>query len=258
MGRGCGDREPGGIYAEVPTSPNGKPVEAFLLDPPIRVPEGFGLPMRGAAVIKRPNEDPPIFDLYDRVGEEHYPNVQDMIEEVRRKGASRRLGTGTEFAQLGPGSRLILAHPRAVIGNAHDYYQMMAPDLGTTLRPRWVCVCGKTEHDDFADLARHGITCASLWRSDLTGGTLFPPEPLPDEHPDAPGERANWMECVVGDFAYIGRPRPGGINAAYHLGFFASFPLHRLVVINDPEGGKHEPNMLIASQANLPVELVDE
>ena len=41
--RGCGEREPGGVYAECGLSPYGSPLEHFLIDPPMPLPEGVDL-----------------------------------------------------------------------------------------------------------------------------------------------------------------------------------------------------------------------
>ncbi len=41
--RGCGDREPGGVYAESGLSRYGRPIEHFLFDPPLPVPDGLDL-----------------------------------------------------------------------------------------------------------------------------------------------------------------------------------------------------------------------
>jgi hypothetical protein len=41
--RGCGDREEGGVYAECGPSPYGSPLEHFLFDPPLPLPDGLDL-----------------------------------------------------------------------------------------------------------------------------------------------------------------------------------------------------------------------
>lgn len=41
--RGCGDREPGGVYAESGVGPFGFPLEHFLIDPPMPLPPGLDL-----------------------------------------------------------------------------------------------------------------------------------------------------------------------------------------------------------------------
>ena len=41
--RGCGDRTPGGLYIESGLGPGGVPLEHFLVDPPLPVPDGLDL-----------------------------------------------------------------------------------------------------------------------------------------------------------------------------------------------------------------------
>ncbi len=105
--RGCGEREPGGVYAESGLSPRGRPLEEFLFDPPLPIPEGLDL-------INKPQlwqrtlasgepaldeNDLPIFDLLIWVGEEHYPYCCDYLEETRQFGSSRRLNPNLDNMQ---------------------------------------------------------------------------------------------------------------------------------------------------------------
>ncbi len=109
--RGCGEREPGGVYAECGLSPYGSPLEHFLIDPPMPLPEGVDL-------INKPQiwEDPVsgLCHLLIWIGEEYYPYCSDYIEETRRYGASRRLNPNLDLFRLSRGSSMILAHPRAM------------------------------------------------------------------------------------------------------------------------------------------------
>ena len=120
--RGCGEREPGGVYAESGLSPHGRPLEEFLFDPPLPIPDGLDL-------INKPQlwqrtlasgepaldaEEQPIFDLLIWVGEEFYPYCSDYLEETRRYGASRRLNPNLDLSLLSRSSRMILAHPHVL------------------------------------------------------------------------------------------------------------------------------------------------
>src|SRR5579864_2467808 len=116
--RGCGDREPGGIYAECGLSPRGRPLEEFLIDPPLPIPAGLDLvnkPQTWQRML--PTGEPsldreglPIYDLLIWVGQEHYPFVPDYLEETRHIGASRRLNPNLDLSLLSRSSRMILAH----------------------------------------------------------------------------------------------------------------------------------------------------
>jgi len=120
--RGCGDREPGGVYAESGLSPRGRPLEEFLFDPPLPIPEGLDLVNKPQLWMRTlasgepalDEEEQPIFDLLIWVGEEHYLYCSDYLEETRRWGASRRLNPNLDLSLLSRSSRMILAHPHVL------------------------------------------------------------------------------------------------------------------------------------------------
>lgn len=246
--RGCGFREPGGIYLETLLSRNGRPIEDFLIDPPVAVEHGFGLPDRGVLIMERPDGSG-INDVYDHVGSTGYENVADFIEEVRRMGLSRRISRTEDLAKLTPGSRIFLAHKRAIIENSEEYYanlrQEQADYPGAS---RWICPCTREGHIKLvAGEGNQGETCAGLWYNDVTGGD-------PSYDPDQPPRT---VRREVGSSAYSARSRPEGLKPKYRKGFFLNLPLHRLAVITDPEGGKDEASLEKAGESGLPVELED-
>ena len=120
--RGCGTRQMGAAYLEVPSDEGGQPLEYFLVDPPHKLNDetraAMGLTAIGTTMIERGGQT----HALDWVGAEHYPNVADFCEETRRFGVSRRIGKAAEFSRLGPGARLILVHARAWIDNYPAYY----------------------------------------------------------------------------------------------------------------------------------------
>jgi hypothetical protein len=117
--RGCGEREPGGVYAECGLSPWGRPLEEFLFDPPLPIPDGLDLVNKPQLWMRTlPSGEPaldeegqPIYDLLIWVGEEHYNYCPDYLEETRLYGASRRLNPNLDLSLLSRSSRMILAHP---------------------------------------------------------------------------------------------------------------------------------------------------
>jgi len=119
--RGCGDRQPGGVYLETGLSPHGRPLEEFLIDPPLAVPDGLDLINKPQLWLRTfaagepvcDAEEHPIYDILMWVGAEFYPYCPDFIEEVRRYGASRRLNPNLDLSLLSRSSRMILVHPRA-------------------------------------------------------------------------------------------------------------------------------------------------
>lgn len=121
--RGCGDtRTRGGLYLCVSLGSygEGKPVEEFLVDPPLQWTAGL---FRG--VMMRENTQK-INDVIMFVGKSHYSYVSDFIQEVKRLGISKRLPRGFDMSKLTPGkSRLFLVHPRAI----PDFpYEIPAPE----------------------------------------------------------------------------------------------------------------------------------
>jgi hypothetical protein len=85
--RGCGEREPGGVYAESGLSPRGRPLVEFLFDPPLPIPEGLDLINKPQLWMRTlasgepalDEEGQPIFDLLIWVGAEHYPYCSDYL-----------------------------------------------------------------------------------------------------------------------------------------------------------------------------------
>jgi hypothetical protein len=142
--RGCGYRQPGGAYFGVPIGPSGRPIEEFLVDPPIVIdPARLGVASVGVTLIERDG----ITHVLDIVGREHYPTVASFIDEARRLGVSRRAPRTIDFERISPASRLLLAHAHADIANAAEF---PCDDN---------CPCHTPEHlaAGFADM------CARLW-----------------------------------------------------------------------------------------------
>lgn len=236
--RGCGTRVAGGIYFEVATSPFGKPIDHFLYDPPVELPEGLELPARGQVVLPRP-DDSGVYDVYDRIGSEHYPNVQDVIEETRHMGLSRRAAKTTDFALLGRGSMIILAHARAIIENPVPYYDVIGAELPVGGR-MWWCPKHIAEHATFK-LYPH--MCAGLWRHDIEGGIAT--------------DAGSVIERIVGSTSYFAYARPEGVNSRAHIGLFAGLPLGGITVIRDDDG-MHHGALDKALLSRLPVSVEDE
>lgn len=238
--RGCGTRKEGGIYGECGLSPYGLPLEAFLIDPPIVVDrENLGLHPIGVTLLEDPTSG--VTHVVDWVGEESYSHVADFLEEARRFGVSRRLPRTLDSSRLTSGSRLVLLHRRAIIGNPAPYF---AARDGL----RWEQGC-PAQRPDHRDPAQPPGMCAGLWWEDLTAGG-----PVPQE---GTGSDPRLVTRTMPSFTYQVRLRPAGVEPDYHLAMFASFPLSRIVVIRDPEGGTHEAAMDVAARAQLPVEAED-
>ena len=237
--RACGVRARGAIYCVVGTSENGLPVEAFLVDPPIVVDSAaLGLTSTGVKLIKRAGVD--VWDVWDIVGGDSYPNVADFIEEVRRFGVSRRLPKTLDFSKLTAASRLVLLHGRAHIENFADYFA--AGDWWNSSCPK-----GLDEHRE--GVGSPGEMCAGLWWDDLD---CEEPECNP-----AGGYEARAMRRKMPGFEYIAHSRPENVTPDYKLAIFSRFPISNLAVIRDPDGSDEEA-MQAATKAGLPVTLESE
>ena len=108
--RGCGSRVEGGVYVCADTSPFGKPIYAFLVDPVIE--------WRGPKVLRSPmiiEDRNGVNHLVLGVGVKFYPYIPDYVEEARVYGVSKRVPRNFDFSVLTPNrSRLLLVHRRAI------------------------------------------------------------------------------------------------------------------------------------------------
>lgn len=236
--RGCGTRVHGGIYVES-GGPVGLPIEAFLVDPavPLKQVDPYGAVTPVGVHVLPVATDPPVFHLVDWVGAQHYPNVQDFIEETRRFGLSRRLPNNPNIvSKVSAATRVYLVHPRAVI---HDTMPFLESD--------YTCPTGK--HDD-PDLVPASTTCAGFWREDVEGQFVVS---------GPPGGPAFISQRQQPSFTYTVRERVEH-KGEYEPGVFMALPAERLVVI--AKDGKRdeavERAMEAAAQSPLPLVMEEE
>jgi hypothetical protein len=261
MSRECGDRQEGGIYVEVGTSPNGKPLEHFLFDPPVPVPDALTLSPRGMQVVQTKANGP--FHLVDVVGQDHYPNVWDVLEEGRALGFSRRVQKTLDFSKITEESRIILVHPRGYIVNFEEFYDILGlqpHERGAG--PVWpYCPRQLPKHNEYGrpfGLARNAAgqeidervpeMCAGLWSFDLVEGTEVTTG-------DFGGQIA--VKRVMKELQYFGGARPKGFTPVYKRAFIASFPISRLVVVK-AEMERHAEALRKAQAAKIEVTEVEK
>jgi hypothetical protein len=263
--RGCGVRAPAGVYLEVPLSRHGRPLRDFLIDPVIRVPDDLDLVPRGVTLMERVTNDGPtgVYDVWDHVGERHYPNVADFVEEVSKMGLSRRVQGNLDFSKLSPASRIILMHPYAHVENAVELYRSIdAEDRDYNPKAAlndwnckwWNCPCcdRNPAHQKYPRDARECLdampTCiGSAWQL-VTGGEMVV----------NPNVSPRWVTRRIGSTTYRANKKPSGFKPQYARGIFMILPATKLVVINDPDGGYHRKAMERATRAAIPVEIQDE
>jgi hypothetical protein len=247
VSRGCGNaRVAGGIYVTVPTSPNGRPIEYFLVDPPAPVDvDPLGLSPLGMRLIKRPGTDD-VYDLWDIVGQVHYPSPADFVEEVRRIGASRRVqnNDSIDWAKVTPESRLVVLHARAYVENWQAIAWAWAEESKKyqSLRGRqWECPTGK--HDGVAP----DCSCVGLWYEGIRNG-----EPSMD-----PTDPPRTVRRVIPSGRYTARSPFEKTQPVERMGIVAILPMG-LSVIRDRQGGRHESALKRVQRAGVPVVLEDE
>jgi hypothetical protein len=212
--RGCGERVAGGVYSECGLSPNGRPLEDFLIDSPVPVPPSLPITPMGVQLIEREGA----WHILDWVGSEHYPNVADFVEEVRRFGMSRRLPKNLDWSKLTPASRHLLVHARAHVSKCTEYAEWTCPKGYNDHAPRKVLSMlteGVPSPDTALLRVEPCLCCAGFWWRDIEGGDG-------DE-----GEVVRRMPS----FSYIAHARPATLKPDYWPAFFAAFPISRLVVV---------------------------
>lgn len=240
--RGCGTRQMGGVYLEVPTGPNGRPLEDFIIDAPFKLSPAILEAMGITAVGVKLHERAGITHVIDWVGASHYPNVADWLEETRRFGISSRVPKNIDWSKLEAGSRLLMVHPKAWIENAADYFK------ARTQAP-WLCPKSKPEHGTPPGDA---AMCASLWWEDIAGGAT---------KADIATEGAYNPRRVVREmpsFAYAAESAPEGVTGRYCPALFFSIPIARVVIVRDPQGGSHLTAAESVQNTKLPWEYVNE
>lgn len=246
VARGCGKRQQGGIYMECGMSPYGMPVEHFLLDPPVPTDAALNLATQGIDWVERDGT----WHVIDWVGQSHYPNVADFVEEVRRFGLSRRIPKNEDFSRLTTASRIILVHARAILVPATFKRYRPSDDAPFTCPKRVLFKEGQKvppfikEHESGAP-----HLCAGVWWEDVKGG---------DPDKSVGGEvDSRFIIRTMPSFRYGARTAPLDVTPEYTAGMFASFPISNLAVVRAADGS-HVEAAAKASRANIPIEEVQE
>jgi hypothetical protein len=112
--RGCGWRIAGGVYATWAVDPvlvdMMRGVQPFVFPRPFEVDvQALGISPIGVSMIERNG----VWHLLDWIGEVHYQNVGDFIEEATRMGVSRRVPRSLDFSRFTNESRILCVHRHA-------------------------------------------------------------------------------------------------------------------------------------------------
>lgn len=227
--RGCGTRKEGGVYLCFGTSRKGKPIEHFLKDYPQPLNSGLRLSPIGVRLIERDG----ITHVLDWVGESHYPNVWDYIEEVSRFGSSRHVARNLDFSKLTLRSKHLFVHPRVVVTNWHEFFSAHpyhAPQAWRNFH------CPKHRHDEYDG------PCLGICKSLLDPYT-------------SKGWHGDMVNREMPSFSYTGHRAPEGFTPQYQAGIFMALPIHQIEVVM---GGNHEDAVTRTRQSELPTVVTEE
>ena len=265
--RGCGDRTPGGLYIESGLGPGGVPLEHFLVDPPLPVPEGLDLVNKPQIVV---DTETGVTHVWLWIGAEWYPYCPDFIAETRRLGASRKLNPQMDLSQLTPGSRMILVHPAA--RNTHWREQQPPHEcakrvpghaLEREVQPRTPVMPPSTPtlapNSPLDEESPVPIPMPLGWRlpEPHLGPCLFKTfELIPQEaSADAsqPTEIAGrrWYARRIGSTTYFYEPSGESVEGL-ESGVFAALPITGFALIRHPDGSVNEPVRQKLEGADLP------
>ena len=220
--RECGPgQQAGHIYAECGFSPDGTPIEHFLLDYPVPVnPKQLGLSTQGVTLIERQG----IWHVVDIIGREHYPCAADFIEEARVLGVSRKIPRTTDFSKLGPRSTLILIHPEGYVKNTAGLALHTNPTR---------CPCGKDHTPE--------QPCAG-WHWHV-----------------APANLSGLPRRKLKRTTYTVHPiHTGAPEIKFSAAYIMQVPISNLTVIRNKTGTVNQQSRDLAGKSSLPITLADE
>jgi hypothetical protein len=183
-------------------------LQMLVLDPPVEIDvAAIGLTAIDVKMIERNG----VYHILDWVGENHYPNVADFVEEAIAIGVSRRIPSTINLSLLSAASRLLLVHKRAWIG-----HRVGMPEA----RPD----C-PTRNDTHEPPYSTGMTemCVRRWWHDILGGTRV----VPGRH--------EVMRALPCGHSYEGI-EIDGVPRMRRPAIFAALPLDRLAVVRDTHG----------------------
>ena len=224
MTRRCGNRIAGGIYLELGLSKYGQPIEHFLCDPAILLPDGLDIPDRGMVL-----HDNILFDHIGISNDSGYPHVLDFIEEVRAQGLSRRIQSTFDFSSLNESVRYCAIHPKGYVENESWYREYartntLVGEDGIERETPWPCPKGIHSVN-----GKHEQPCSAVWWHDLR----------PSYGEPTNVERIRSVNQPVGR-PYMAMERPKGIVPIYSEAIVLIFPVLKLAVIKGADGEHKE------------------
>lgn len=246
--RGCGKRVEGGAYFEVGVSDDGQPFETFWQDPPIPWTTDTKV---GQQIIERDGTA----HVVDHVGSGSYPYPADVLEEMRAHGLSRRVSKNFSFDRLTPDSRIILVHDRALASSPErvvEHVESTVPDEVTSAMPKPLDP-DDVDHELQQILAAHRDRCARWRRGD--DSHVKAPKQSPCTrfwYVDADANTDGKAVRTIGDTVYQTTTDTDS-DFEFETGIIASFPIHRISVIDSSDGSHRSTFADIQRDAPVPV-----
>lgn len=266
--RGCGRRVAGGVYLETGFSPYGRPLEHFLIDPPILITDemmqDLGISPQGVSLFQDPSTE--VWHIINWIGATHYQHFGDFYYEGKRFGFSTRAPITTRFELLSRQSEIVHIHPNGHLRNWHDY---VLSHMSNTQR---ACPRAYTEH--LSDTSSDGEMCIDLLDHAVDAGT-----PYGEQHPDTPEtayharhvERQcpafTWGTRYYDEYEDITRPEypphdvycsPEGVDPEWAPAMVLRLPISRLTLIEGADDHKQKLQELEARASGLPVAVESE
>ncbi len=264
--RGCGaSRVQGGVYLVTKLSEYGTPLDDYLIDPPVPVPDDITVPVQGMGHFQREemcgacrgtgkhmhdrfNATKVFFELpcehckgrktetvthvIDYIGRSFYPNTVDDIEEIRAIGSSRRIPSSFPFHLLTERSKHFRVHERAYIENWKEYRE-----YGGHRCPKKI---------DKHEIGIPTDICASIYWKDYE----------PEETSHHTNYRSRTIRLPCGKLFQV-HQRPDEITPIYRRAFYMALPITGIEIVKSSIH-THIKNKEKAEKANLPVTEVDE
>lgn len=219
MPRGCGERQPGGVYLCTGLSPFGKPIEYFMPDPvkPLTQEdlEYLGISPIGQRIVEMEHQ----IIVVDWVGKKYYPHPIDFVEEARRKGISRRIAREE--------AKRLLRMAKRPIYMAFIHSHAAPADVPKDTPPP-ACYWRREDHEG-------GICAGHLWHTVPAleeGGTRTIGDLVY-------GPEIQSYDCTERPMTHVLHANPEAFRNST-AGIFLITPLTRVEVIEAPDGSHEE------------------
>lgn len=234
------------VTIRIAAEPGGRDVHASIVDPPVRLPEGFPIAPNQVTVLPRANGTG-IYDVLAWLSETDWPNVADVLHTIRRGTFRVGMPYPVEWQRIDTDSRLILIHPRGLLRHPEEYYESWA-DKAVVLP---ICPTNREAHAQlpFVSPEWGRPMCAMLWQQDVRLG-------YPLAVRGEPNDPRLVIRRMPSGVEYVAMRAPEGANEEAEPAIVARLVMHSIEIEtrDDPEyDSEHEYLAEQARQSGLPV-----